>query len=200
MDDCRCPARHWMARWRVPGFVLLVAMCVACGGSDPPPARSDAPAAASMPAPVATSGDRTSRSAGQTEPCAVITGDDIQRISGYANTTIRPGMSEGSCLRQTADERFSVVVTRGRYVDLRSSLGGRHVDLGHGLTGYENSTGWITAVIYPDGSSINVGISGRALSNEPGHADYQVALADGRVVDMAGQDRAYIDTVVAHSR
>lgn len=184
-------------RWTASLVVLLIAgvASAACG-------RPETGAEEGAAAPAASDAARSARlpSADDLDVCAFVTEDDVRRISGYADTAIRRGTNGNSCLRQTADERFGVIVTRGRYVDLRPSLGGRHIDLGNGLRGYENGSGWVNTVIYPDGSSVNVGISGRAMSNESPKAGYRLQLADGAVVDVASQYRAYADSIASRTR
>lgn len=181
------------------GLVALL-LTTACGGgpagtrgtgAGPGDARSDA---------TASVGDAVGDglTADGMDDCARVTAEDIRRVTGY-ETQEQRGYGSG-CGHATPDGRFSVTAVGGRYVDLRSSLGGEHVPLARGLTGYVNGSGWLSTVIYPDGTSVSLVISGSALSHPVSRADYRVRLADGREVEAASLYRAFADAIVANSR
>lgn len=193
-----------MDRSAVAGLAIAAGLAlVACGGgagstasaTGTPPQAAGSGAA---PEPPPAQGAEASLSAEGMDDCERVTAADIHRVTGYDAVEQR-GYGSG-CGYATPDGRFSVTAVGGRYVDLRSSLGGTHVPLPRGLTGYVGSTGWITTVIYPDETSVSLVISGSAFSQPDSREDMRVRLADGREVEAATLYRAFAEAVVANSR
>lgn len=181
------------------GLVLAGGVAlVGCDGRAEPAATPPVGAAAAPASDPGASGRATRLSAEGADACALVTVDDVKRITGYVAAAQRH--DGGACTYATPDSRLAVTVSTGRYVDLRSSLGGTHVPLARGLTGLLASTGWLTTVIYPDGTSVSLVISGRAMRQPSSRADIIVSLADGRDVEMATLYRALADAVVNNSR
>jgi hypothetical protein len=180
-------------------LLIAVLLAAAAGGCsrDPRERETTGVPHRAMGRAVAAQGAAVGLSAARADPCSLVTSDDVRRISGYGDAVVRPPASRTSCTRRTPDDRFGIVVTLGPYVDLRASLGGTHVTLDRGLQGLHSASGWLTTIIYPDGTSASLVIGGTALDS---HDSAAVTLADGRVADAAAQYRAYAEAMVANSR
>lgn len=151
----------------------------AASGSSPNPA-SGAPASDTSSAP---GGQLTAEGA---HGCDMITAGDVRRITGFDVQVERK--DNGACILATPDGRFGGSVVPGRYVDLRSSLGGEHVPLSRGLTGYVSGAGWLTTVIYPDGTSVSLLIGGSAFSQPNTREDMRARLLDFGVAKWLGEE------------
>ena len=178
-------------------FVVVFALTLvlaACGGGAAP-AASSTPAANQAPAkseaPAAPSG---SLSAQGVDACQLITAEDIKRITGYDGATFDG--KEASCLINAGDRKLGINVVLG--MDPSVDVPGlKQVDLGNGIKGTTTSSGWLTNIIFPDSSTVNLIISGYALHGE----DYSKALitkGDGTDVDVPSQYQAYAQAVIAN--
>ena len=143
----------------------------------------------------ASTASRTDR----TDPCALVTAADIERISAYAGAVRREVSSDSVCWWTVDGQRFGVSISVGRYVST-PFLGGSDVDLGGGIRGRRSDAGWLNQVILADDTAITLILDGTALASGAAKGEYVLTLGDGRAVDLRDQYEAYAQLVTGRLR